>query len=559
MVEVGLVCVGRDGVRRAVVVTVGPEHRVAELARALGCREALYLGPVALPGWLPVSGSGIANGTVLGLDAAPPVDRGAAVGGGAREVAVVGGLHCGPSTTLYPVGELKIGRAADADLVLADAEVSRRHARLRISAEAERVHLEDAGSRNGVRWRGWLLEGSAELVPGDVAELGETVIGLRETVPADAELTDAPDGMSRVLHRPAERPTTVASGEERVLRAHDPDPTMLVSIACGPSARLWERRRTDPDFLRLRLGLHDRPAEVRSPFAVPAPMLHAVPVTADLHEAGALGLAGPRPALLASARAVVAQAAVLCAPDDLVIVVVTGPGGASDWEWAGWLPHTRPPITEFDCSRLVATDEDQARARLGELRALVVRRRAAPRSGGSRVLVVLDGVRRLHGVPGLAEVLAEVLAEGPAAGVTALCLEEDPDGLPGACGTTLVAGNESGSRAELRYRGFPAVADVLVDGLLPEHATRLGLALAPIVMPGDGPQEPRGAAGGDLSVRPRLITDLGRATGKPVEAEDGRTGVVVTAHVRFAGDFLAPQEEATVAHVRSPAVGRADR
>ncbi|MBB5958606.1 hypothetical protein FHS29_005214 [Saccharothrix tamanrassetensis] len=554
MVEVGLVCVGRDGVRRAVVATVGPEHRVAELALALGCREALYLGPVALPGWLPLGEAGIANGTVLGLDAPPPVDSGAAVGGGTREVAVVGGLHGGPSTTLYPVGELRIGRAPDAGLVLADAEVSRRHARLVISAGTGRVRLEDTGSHNGVRWRGWLLEGSADLLPGDVAGLGETVIGLREVVPADAESTAGPDGVSRVFHRPAERPVPVAPDGERMLRARDPDPTMLLGIARGPSARLWERRRADPDFLRLRLGLHDRPAEVRMPFAEPAPVLHAVPVTADLGEAGVLGLAGPRDALLASARAVVAQAAVLCAPDDLVIVLVTGPRGAPAWEWAGWLPHTRPPVAAFDCSRLVATDEDQARARLGELRALVARRRAASRFDGARVLVVLDGVRRLHGIPGL----AEVLDEGPAAGVTALCLAEDEDALPAACGTTLVSVNESGSRAELRYRGFPAVADVLVDGLLPEHAMRLALALAPIVMPAGGPRQSPGAEG-DLSVRPRLVTELGRPTGRVMPDRDDTTAAVVTADVRRAPDPPAPQEEVTVAHLRSRATGRVDR
>ena len=42
-----------------------------------------------------------------------------------------------------------------------------------------------------------------------------------------------------------------------------PDPATVLSIATGPRRRLWERRRTDPDYLLLRVG-HRRPAVARS-------------------------------------------------------------------------------------------------------------------------------------------------------------------------------------------------------------------------------------------------------------------------------------------------------
>ena len=55
-------------------------------------------------------------------------------------------------------------------------------------------------------------------------------------------------------------------------------------------------------------------------------------------------MAGSRPTVLSLARAVLAHAATLHAPRDLGIVVLTGRGDAPDWEWATWLPHTRPAM-----------------------------------------------------------------------------------------------------------------------------------------------------------------------------------------------------------------------
>ncbi|GAB2966704.1 hypothetical protein GCM10027184_14010 [Saccharothrix stipae] len=519
--ELELVCVGRDGARRAVVVDVEPDEPVAHLARSLGCREALYLGAVALPGWLPVHRTDVVRGCVLGIDAPPPVPVGSAVGGGSREVAAVGGLVGGSRTTLYPVGVMTVGRAADADLVLADAEVSRRHARLVVSAVDDGVRVEDVGSHNGVRWRGQVVAEPVDLASGDVVELGETVLGVRGVVAADAELTR--EFGTRVFHRPPGRAAPAADSPERSARSRDPDPTRLIGVACAPSSRLWERRVTDPDFLRLRLGLHDRPTEPRMPFDEPAPVLRAVPVVVDLADIGVLGLAGPRGALLALARATVARAAVLCPPDELAIVLVTRPEHAEAWDWVSWLPHTRPRSAVFDCARLVATDDTQARARLGELRELTATRRGRPPSW---VLVVLDGVRRLSGLPGV----TEVLTGGPAGGVVTLCLEEDPHALPPACGAVLAASSDTGSRAVLRRRDQPPVTDVLVDGVPAEHATRLALALASISLPGDAPVH-RTTSG--QRVAPRLITELGRSTGTTRVEVDSTVPVVTTAVAAF--------------------------
>ncbi|MER7836682.1 FHA domain-containing protein [Streptomyces sp. NPDC096040] len=145
-----------------------------------------------------------------------------------------------------------------------------------------------------------------------------------------------------------------------------PDPAALLLTALGPGPRLWERAPGHPETLTVRLGTADRAAP-DGPGLLPA-----VPVTADLREAGALGLAGPRTRLAGLARAVLAQLAALHSPDLLEIVLISADRGrpveerTAEWAWLGWLPHVRPGHGQ-DCRLLLAYDREQAAARVEEL------------------------------------------------------------------------------------------------------------------------------------------------------------------------------------------------
>ncbi|UJA16579.1 FHA domain-containing protein [Streptomyces collinus] len=145
-----------------------------------------------------------------------------------------------------------------------------------------------------------------------------------------------------------------------------PDPAALLLTALGPGPRLWERGPGHPEALTVRLGTADRSAPDGSG------TLPAVPVTAALREAGALGLAGPRPRLAGLARAVLAQLAALHSPDLLEIVLISADRTrpveerAAEWSWLGWLPHVRPGHGQ-DCRLLLAHDREQAAARTEEL------------------------------------------------------------------------------------------------------------------------------------------------------------------------------------------------
>ncbi|HEY8458660.1 MAG TPA: FtsK/SpoIIIE domain-containing protein [Actinopolymorphaceae bacterium] len=277
----------------------------------------------------------------------------------------------------------------------------------------------------------------------------------------------------------------LAVEQERTTRRDVPDPATLVRIATGPTARLYERRPGDDDFGQLRVGLVDRPVDVRlagqGADAEELPTAHAVPMSVQLASDGVVGVAGPRSAVLPIARAMVAHAAVLHAPHDLGLVVFSG--SPDDWEWASWLPHTVPHRADVACRRMLASDRKQAEERIAELRRLIDERLADSRSAlrdqppaGRRMLVVLDGAYRLRNLPGL----ADVLADGPAAGVYALCLDSTQTNLPDECRATVVVTSHSGTRVRVSRPGADAVDDVLADGIPEGVARRIAYALAPV-------------------------------------------------------------------------------
>ncbi|MEU0410379.1 FHA domain-containing protein [Streptomyces griseorubiginosus] len=246
-----------------------------------------------------------------------------------------------------------------------------------------------------------------------------------------------------------------------------PDPAALLLTALGPGARLWERGPGHPEALTVRLGTADRAAPDGSG------LLPAVPVTADLREAGALGLAGPRARLAGLARAVVAQLAALHAPETLEIVLISADRSrpaqerVTEWSWLGWLPHVRPGHGQ-DCRLLLAHDREQAAARTDELlrrlddhladaelappRGMIPAARSATAqdrlrgaarrpswarddaegdaSGGfpgPYTVVVVDGD---PGGADLREAVARLAAQGPRAGIHVVCLAETAPASP---------------------------------------------------------------------------------------------------------------------------------
>jgi S-DNA-T family DNA segregation ATPase FtsK/SpoIIIE len=279
----------------------------------------------------------------------------------------------------------------------------------------------------------------------------------------------------------------VALDQERLdRRAASPDPAELLVIATGPRARLWERRRTDPDHLLVRVGIADLATEIavdegdgtqrRRGLRV----VKDVPAAFSLAQTGVVGVAGRDEWPRRMARWLVGQLAVLQSPRDLQLYIMTDPGGESLWEWAAWLPHTRPQLGQ-QALALVGADAETLGRRVAELIELINARQQARLNAGSGavladpdVVVVMDGARRLRALPGV----VTILQEGPAVGVYSVCVDADERTLPEECATVVVGG--AGLPATLRRQRAAQIDGILADEVADSWYAGTGRHLAPL-------------------------------------------------------------------------------
>ncbi len=282
--------------------------------------------------------------------------------------------------------------------------------------------------------------------------------------------------------------------ERRQKRDDCPDPAAVLSIASGPRHRLWERRRSDPDYLLLRVGTADMPSAVE--LSDPTQDEHRrvvvweipdAPVTIPLPKRGVVGMAGPADAPRAIGRWLVAQAATLHSPNDLQIYVLTDSSGQPGWEWTRWLPHLRPATAGPGqtaalptCVALIGNDAETVAGRIAELLAIVASRRDAMREASGEppslspdVIVIFDGSRKLRSLPGA----IQILRDGPQVGVYAICLDGDERLLPAECQAVTVV-EPDGLRVQ--QMSAATIAGVRPDHVTPGWGAQLARRMAPV-------------------------------------------------------------------------------
>ncbi len=301
-----------------------------------------------------------------------------------------------------------------------------------------------------------------------------------------ARMTEYREHRARIEQEAA----AAVAAERTARRTGCPDPAAVLSIATGPRKRLWERRRSDPDFLLLRVGTADQPSAVE--LTDPTQDEHRrqvfweipdAPVTVPLRERGVLGVAGPDAAPRSIGRWLVAQIAALHSPNDTAICVLTDASGQDSWEWVRWLPHCQHPgsTDQAGGQLLIGNDAETVTARIAELLAMVNARQKALAAAGPQgairqadIVVVFDGSRRLRALPGA----IQVLREGPAVGVYAICLDSDERLLPAECHAVAVVA--PGGTLRVQQMSEDTVGRAHPDGVGPDWCVRLARSIAPI-------------------------------------------------------------------------------
>jgi S-DNA-T family DNA segregation ATPase FtsK/SpoIIIE len=189
-------------------------------------------------------------------------------------------------------GRLRIGRADDSDLVLADADASRRHAVIDVTTTT--IRLRDLGSTNGTRVDGYVVPSDGlALRVGCLISIGDSLLTPAGPVDAPAAVQPTGDGTVIVLRPPRRQhlvsareitlPTRSPSTRPRGVQwitallpavgggavawfSHSPEfllfallsPLMMVSTALGDRIHWRRSRRRDAATYRRRRAEADR-------------------------------------------------------------------------------------------------------------------------------------------------------------------------------------------------------------------------------------------------------------------------------------------------------------
>ncbi len=319
---------------------------------------------------------------------------------------------------------------------------------------------------------------------------------------------------------------------------------------------LWTRRPGEPGFAEIRLGLGRQAS--RSTVRLPAgtrgsrALLHeaiaaterfsfvdSVPVVARLAEDGALGIAGPRPALLAAARSVLCQAAVLHSPAELVITGFASSASAADWDWLKWLPHTTSVHSPIEARQLACTAPDAVKL-ISEIESVIQQRAGSDAPDllpAALVMIEADA-------PVDHSRLVELAETGWKHGVFVVWLAPTPGLLPAACRTFIDARNVQNANTRIGYvQSGEIVEPVSPDLVDAADANLLARMLSPIVDAGaridDDSDLPRSVSLLGLPGS-RLDATAGSVLGRWTENRSILTGPMAPAEpVRHAGTLRA--------------------
>ncbi|MFH5877756.1 FtsK/SpoIIIE domain-containing protein [Arthrobacter sp. NA-172] len=278
---------------------------------------------------------------------------------------------------------------------------------------------------------------------------------------------------------------------EKEARLLSPDPAMAGLIATTPGTRLWERRRTNPDHLSVRLGVATMPSDVV--LEDPGQVEHKrqvtwdardVPVTVALPRHGILGICADQESARQVGGWVMAQLSVAQSPRDMRLYLLTTSEARAAWDWVRWLPHIQSPTPERSFA-LVGSDSFSITQRLAELAVLITeRQRVRATSSGIEfadpdVVVVIDGARALRGRPGV----SQLLQDGPAVGVYTVCLDTEVRYLPEECNA--VFRRESDGHWALRQQREHDLEKVCADRVSATWFDWVARGIAPLRDAGD--------------------------------------------------------------------------
>lgn len=221
------------------------------------------------------------------------------------------------------------------------------------------------------------------MIVGAVAMIGGQF--LRTRIERNRRLSGDRRDYLRYLGQMRARVRDIVTAQRRARSWDGPEPEALWSIV--RTSRLWERRGGHDDFAEVRIALGEQPLDTRiaplstkpvddlEPLSAHAlrrfinayATVDGLPVSLYLRGFAHIGLSGEAESRRSMVRALVGQASVFHAPDEMRVAACVDAAGTAEWEWLKWLPHCMHP-TERDGAgplRLLAPDAMELERMIG--------------------------------------------------------------------------------------------------------------------------------------------------------------------------------------------------
>lgn len=267
------------------------------------------------------------------------------------------------------------------------------------------------------------------------------------------------------------------TSERRHLREETPDAASAYLAAVVPGRRLWERRAKDSDFLTLRLGTTTIASAVKVSGRDDQPRACDVPVSVDLRKHRVVGVAGPIEAADKVLAWLVIQLAVWHAPRDVQLSFLSLDANPN-WAWLQWLPQMRDDESIDSPLARLACGEQAMGSCVSWLQEIIKARQAV--AGTNSVfqphIVVIRNYRSVRLTPGL----AQVLQDGPAVGVYAICSDEQDRALPEECEAVFRFRDTESAVGVLARQGQAPALDVISEQVSPQWCDVVARELAPL-------------------------------------------------------------------------------
>ncbi|MFI5635342.1 type VII secretion protein EccCa [Streptomyces sp. NPDC051664] len=254
-----------------------------------------------------------------------------------------------------------------------------------------------------------------------VVAMGAMVAGqtMRTGTERKAKLKGARRDYLRYLSGVRRRVRAAVAQQQRALMWRHPEPAGLWSFA--RTSRLWERRPDNDDFAEVRIAVGEQRLSLRLSSSAQTPIEDLDPLTAHslrafikaystvpeqpialfLRTWARVLVRGDRKQTAGMVRAMIAQLAVMHAPQDMTIAFCVSTEHQAEWDWAKWLPHTLHPDENDGAGpvRLITSTMTELEDLLGEefTERPSFDQNAVPSQSEPYTVVVLDGGQLMSG------------------------------------------------------------------------------------------------------------------------------------------------------------------